>query len=243
MFTEKQIGDTTYWYDPALLTESVEQAFSIEFWKQQEAVLGYAKGRGTTWFVQGEKLAFALRHYRRGGLFGKLIEDKYYFSNLQQTRPYQEIHVLDSLIRSGVNVPRPIAARVKKGALTYQADILVELLSGAKDLVAILQSGPLSIESLTSIGREVRKMHDARINHTDLNIHNIMIDKKGKVWIIDFDKCYLQQRGRNWEEDNLKRLKRSFEKERLKHHLSFSEANWKSLLSAYRSGENSVLRK
>ncbi|MBJ6889142.1 lipopolysaccharide kinase InaA family protein, partial [Vibrio cholerae] len=33
-----------------------------------------------------------------------------------------------------------------------------------------------------------------------------------KVWIIDFDKCYVQS-GHSWKQGNLKRLKRSFEKE------------------------------
>lgn len=32
------------------------------------------------------------------------------------------------------------------------------------------------------------KMHIASVNHTDLNIHNILIDDQGKVWAIDFDK-------------------------------------------------------
>ncbi len=35
---------------------------------------------------------------------------------------------------------------------------------------------------------EVRKMHDAGVNHTDLNIHNILLDTTKRV-IIDFDKC------------------------------------------------------
>ncbi|MCG3866354.1 lipopolysaccharide kinase InaA family protein, partial [Photobacterium sp. Ph6] len=64
-------------YNPELLTETPEMAFSSEFWQQQNKIIGSAQGRGTTWFVQGEKLAMALRHYRRGGLFGKLVADSY----------------------------------------------------------------------------------------------------------------------------------------------------------------------
>ena len=51
------------------------------------------------------------------------------------------------------------------------------------------------------------------VNHTDLNIHNILIDDKDKVWIIDFDKCHQASEGR-WRELNLERLKRSFLKEK-----------------------------
>ncbi len=35
-------------------------------------------------------------------------------------------------------------------------------------------------------------MHDAQVNHTDLNIQNILIDEQEKVWFIVFDKCYVQ---------------------------------------------------
>lgn len=55
-------------------------------------------------------------------------------------------------------------------------------------------------------------MHDLGINHTDLNIHNILMDEQEKFWIIDFDKCF-QQSGESWKQGNLERLKRSFEKE------------------------------
>ncbi|MFA0173255.1 3-deoxy-D-manno-octulosonic acid kinase, partial [Vibrio splendidus] len=55
MFTTKQIHKTTYWYNPKLLTEDVELAFSVDYWKANQAILGHAQGRGTTWFVKGEK--------------------------------------------------------------------------------------------------------------------------------------------------------------------------------------------
>ncbi|MGF1721732.1 3-deoxy-D-manno-octulosonic acid kinase [Vibrio kyushuensis] len=213
MFTIKQIHNTTYWYDPSQLSEDVELAFCIDYWKDENAILGSAKGRGTTWFVQGKIEALALRHYHRGGLFGKIVKDSYLFTGLTRTRAYQELTLLEKLISNNVNVPKPIAAKVTKtSSLSYSADILTQKISNAKDLVKILSSQSLSKASLHSIGVEIRKMHDAEVNHTDLNIHNIMIDDKDKVWIIDFDKC-CQQAGNKWKEGNLSRLERSFDKE------------------------------
>lgn len=111
-----------------------------------------------------------------------------------------------------MNVPRPIAARAVKRTFCYQADLLSEKIPNARDLVSILQERPLPTEIYEKIGLEIRKMHDVQVNHTDLNIHNILIDDQEKVWIIDFDKC-CQQQGESWKKENLDRLKRSFEKE------------------------------
>lgn len=73
-------------------------------------------------------------------------------------------------------------------------------------------------------------MHAAQVNHTDLNIHNILIDDNDKVWIIDFDKCY-QQKGDDWKKGNWDRLKRSFVKEVTKRNIHWSEEEWASLES------------
>ena len=75
-------------------------------------------------------------------------------------------------------------------------------------------------------------MHQAQVNHTDLNIHNILLDKQGKVWLIDFDKCYVQA-GESWKNSNLQRLLRSFNKELNKRQIKWREADWQCLANAY----------
>ncbi|AXN32097.1 3-deoxy-D-manno-octulosonic acid kinase [Vibrio coralliilyticus] len=207
-----QLDNQTIWYDETLLKEDPQQVFDAEFWQNAGKVIGSAQGRGTTWFVQTETVEAALRHYRRGGLFGKLVEDSYLFSSWEKTRSYQEFQLLNTLIEAGVNVPRPIAARTVKSGVTYKADLLSEKIPNARDLVSILMETPLPAEMYQKVGLEIRKMHDVQVNHTDLNIHNILIDEQDKVWIIDFDKCF-QQSGNGWKQSNLDRLKRSFEKE------------------------------
>jgi 3-deoxy-D-manno-octulosonic acid kinase len=70
----------------------------------------------------------------------------------------------------------------------YRADILIERIRGAKDLVALLKQGPIAGEVWHKIGKTVRQLHDAGVYHADLNSHNLLLDKEGKVWVIDFDK-------------------------------------------------------
>ena len=56
-----------------------------------------------------------------------------------------EFQLLNQLHQAGVAVPKPIAARVKKGKLgiCYQADILIEKIENAQDLTALLQTQQL----------------------------------------------------------------------------------------------------
>ncbi|WP_428776478.1 3-deoxy-D-manno-octulosonic acid kinase [Vibrio sp.] len=218
----KQIteGAQTVWLDPELLVENPWQSFDPEHWRQQGRIIGSAQGRGTTWFVQLETLQVALRHYRRGGLFGKLVSDHYLFTGIKNSRSYQEFVLLQWLAANDVAVPKPVAARVIRSGVTYTADLISEKIPNARDLVSLLRDRTLPDSVFHLIGREIRKMHNAQVNHTDLNIHNILVDDQQKVWLIDFDKCR-KQSGEQWKSQNLSRLERSFRKEMAKHPLHF----------------------
>ncbi|MDP5255403.1 MULTISPECIES: 3-deoxy-D-manno-octulosonic acid kinase [unclassified Vibrio] len=202
-------------YHPDFTQHPIEQVFDAQYWREQDAIVGSAQGRGTTWFVDAGVEQAALRHYLRGGLFGKIVRDHYWFVSWPKTRSFAEFDLLLTLRSHGVNVPKPLAARAVKSGFVYQADILTERIADAEDLVSILQKRPISAELYQKIGREIAKMHQAGVDHTDLNIHNILIDKDEKVWIIDFDKC-VKRNDSGWQEKNLERLKRSFIKEKTK---------------------------
>ncbi|MFV0573843.1 MAG: 3-deoxy-D-manno-octulosonic acid kinase [Vibrio sp.] len=238
---EKKLPGIKIWYDDELINTDVERVFEPEYWHKQDKVLGSAQGRGTTWFVQTDTIPAALRHYRRGGLFGKLVKDKYWFNGWEKTRSFEEFHLLQYLAGQGVNVPLPIAARVVKKGFLYQADILTQKVEEANDLVDILQRQQIGDSDYYRIGQEIRKLHDANVNHTDLNIHNLLLDKNKKVWIIDFDKCSQMPKSDTkelpaWKQSNLNRLKRSFQKELTKRSIHWnSTKDWQSIESGYNS--------
>ncbi|MDQ3093734.1 MAG: flippase-like domain-containing protein [bacterium] len=81
--------------------------------------------------------------------------------------------------QAGVRTAKIIdARRVGKDWILIQ-----ERIDGAESLPEksrILQS------SLEDVWRQVRKLHDSNMAHRDLRAANIMIDKKGQAWIIDF---------------------------------------------------------
>lgn len=220
------------WFNPQLVEGDPETYFDIERWTSQGAVIGSAEGRGTTWFVRTPILDVAIRHYYRGGLFGKLVRDQYWFEGWENTRSAKEFLLLEHLVNNGLPVPRPVAARAIKDGLTYRADLVVEKIADAKDLVAVLQKRPLLEHDYVAIGKLVHRLHRASVCHTDLNIHNILKDEDGKLWLIDFDKCQIQD-GESWKDDNLARLHRSFVKEKNKRDIHWQSENWKAVLQGY----------
>ncbi|WP_234494988.1 3-deoxy-D-manno-octulosonic acid kinase [Vibrio maritimus] len=210
---ELKKNSTKFWYNESLLTDPVEQVFEPDYWQAQDRIIGSAQGRGTTWFVRMDTCDAALRHYRRGGLFGRLVKDYYWFTGWKNTRSYKEYALLNTLAKAGVNVPRPIAIRTVRSGCFYRADLLSEKVKDAEDLVSFLSKRTISKQLCRSIGYEIKKMHQINVNHTDLNIHNILIDNTNKVWLIDFDKCH-KSNDHGWKQENMNRLERSFRKEK-----------------------------
>jgi 3-deoxy-D-manno-octulosonic acid kinase len=223
---------------PAAQHDFIQQALNGKFNADSDRLLGVSHGRGTTYFLKTTpELAVdsVLRHYRRGGLFGKLVKDCYLFTGLSQTRAYAEFSLLQQLHAWGLPVPRPVAIKVEKNLLTYRADMLLEKLNNAADLSQLLQHQTLPAAQYRAIGKLIRQLHNHQVCHTDLNIHNIMQDDQGKFWLIDFDKCAVKK-GEEWKVENLARLLRSFHKEQQRLHIQFCEADWQHLTAGYQAG-------
>ena len=105
---------------------------------------GQAQGRGTTYFMQYQQQHIVLRHYRRGGLIGRLVQDSFLFTGLTNTRPYRELQLLEQLAQWGLPSPKPIGGRVNKTGFVWRGDLLSELIPNAQDVHQILLARPLS---------------------------------------------------------------------------------------------------
>ena len=210
--------------------------FSSQWWAGQGGLVGGAPGRGTTVFVRDGGRELALRHYQRGGLFGRLLGDRYLWTGLENTRPWREWYLLADLHSQGLPVPRPVAARCARSGLFYRADLLTERLPG-QPLAQWLADGPLAAEQVEAVGRCIRRFHRAGVFHADLNARNILLDAAGRVSLIDFDKGELRPPGA-WQQQNLARLHRSLEKfqrqsQQQNTSFHFNETVWQAMLVGY----------
>jgi 3-deoxy-D-manno-octulosonic acid kinase len=230
-----QSGKSHILYDAELPIHAEPVLFEPSAWRRRGQLLGSAQGRGETAFVGDGTHEYVLRHYRRGGLPGRLVRDSYLWTGLERTRAWREWHLTAELYRRGLPVPRPVAARVEHDGLFYRADLVTLRIPAARSLAQALAQAALPVERWQAIGACIRCFHDAGVDHADLNAHNILLADSG-VYLIDFDRGRLRAPGR-WQAANLARLLRSLRKlynESLD--IAFSDTDWQSLLAGYGSG-------
>ena len=215
-------------------SEVSEQWFSPEYWQSQDAIVTTKQGRTTTWFYRHNDSVYVLKHFRRGGLVGKILSDQYLYTGLENTRVLKEFNLLQELRDKGLPAPKPEAAIVRVSGLVYRGSLITEAIPGAESVCEICQKQPLSDSQINEISTTLAKFHNAGVFHADLNINNILFDDQGKAHLIDFDRGELKQPDSSWQMNNIARLKRSFEKESGKwQSFHFSPETWEQLLATY----------
>lgn len=221
-------------YDSDIFNNIEDVSFKSKVWAQRSAIVGFAEGRGTTFFIQHQNRDFVLRHYQRGGLMAKFSNDQYLWTGLRFSRPWQEWKLLEKMHEKCLPAPIPAAIKVERKGLLYTADIMMHRIPHSRTLMNILQAEELAEGYWISIGSIIRRFHEEGVYHADLNANNIMIDDGGRCYLIDFDRCRIRRPNLKWQKENLLRLKRSLNKISNKEDVfHFSENNWRTLLRGY----------
>lgn len=235
-------------YDGETAPQMTPDWFTPSFWRKHAAVTGEAPGRGASLFLDICRLPtelrtapalvsagqqWALRPYRRGGLVAKIASRRYFYTGLERTRAFAELRLTERLYRQGLPVPEPVGACVWRHGLTYEAALITVLIPGAHafadDLIALQAQPPSGDEPLPdalltlldTTGSAIRAVHDAGLEHVDLNARNLLVDESGRVYVIDLDRCQLHAEAAQdarWREDNLSRLGRSLARFCPQHH-------------------------
>lgn len=222
-------------YDQSIINQITPERFGPGGWPHAEPLtekLG-AGGRGNTMLVGNVPRQFVLRHYRRGGLIGRLVRDRYVFSGEDRTRSFAEWRMLAKMVGSGLPVPRPAAARYVRRGTFYTADLITVRIPNVRPLSAVVAAGPREPDFWHSVGTAIHRFHAAGVYHADMNAYNIQIDADDRVWMLDFDKGRLRSPG-HWQQQTLDRLHRSLAKIRaLDPAVAFRAADWDALLGGY----------
>lgn len=217
----------------SLLGAHGEAVFDPRFWAGRSEVAAAVAGRGSAWFLDSGARHWVLRHYRRGGFIARLSHDRYLWAGESRVRAFAEYRLLVILSERGLPVPRPIGARYQRAGLGYRCDLITERVDGAAALSAELAERALSDLVWRSIGAAIARLHQAGVDHADLNAHNILIDRRDAISVIDFDRGRIRGAG-VWSLRNLRRLRRSLEK--ISRDLPpgrFHPQAWASLLAGY----------
>lgn len=234
--SELKRDGVTIWYDDAVFSAFEPRLFDPAWLKTNGLLLGAAQGRAQAYFLRHSDRDMVLRHFRRGGLIGKINRDMYLSTNAANSRAMREYDLLVWMRGEGLNVPRPLAARHQPFGPFYRADLITERLPHARPLADILREKSIANAIWMTVGAEIKRLHDAGVCHADLNCRNILLDDQDAAWLIDFDKSGTRPPG-DWSDRNLMRLNRSFEKERGLHpKLHWGDQQWAALMDGYKSG-------
>lgn len=230
---ETHDGDNLLLWDGDLLPRARPHHFDPDWWSERGEPGTPAAGRGSAWFVRAPEGRWLLRHYRRGGLVARLVEDRYLWLGAERTRAFAEWRMLAELVRRGLPVPWPVAARVQRLGWHYRADLITVAVSGSESLAERLARRPLEAGQWQALGRLLCRFHVAGAYHHDLNAHNILIDNHGGFTLIDFDRGRIRRPG-GWGRRNLARLRRSLDKlAGQTPGLHFHEMDWQTLYMGY----------
>ena len=220
-----------------ILTDEAQDAtalanlFEPNYLQQNNLIIGSAMGRAKVNIFDFKQQHNVLRHYRRGGLVSKILDDHYAWTGLKNTRAYKEFDLLLKLQALGLPTSPPLAARVKRSGLTYSADLITLHVAETETLATRLTTQ--NTAPWQAIGETIALFHNNQIYHDDLNAHNILINKSEEIFIIDFDKGKVAK-GKQWQPGNLERLHRSLRK--VKPSLS-SDSYWPLITQGYHNNK------
>jgi 3-deoxy-D-manno-octulosonic acid kinase len=199
-------------YDAACLDHPDPAVFDPAHWQAHGGLQSARGGRGTVAFITTPSgTRWVLRHYRRGGLMARIIDDRYLFTGAAATRSFREWRLLRQLRAWDLPVPQPVAARYARSALGYRADLITVELPTRQTLAQALRAGPVTMSTWARIGACIGELHRRGVHHADLNAHNILLGPGNDVYVLDFDRGRIRARG-PWENDVLARLHRSLAK-------------------------------
>ena len=220
-------------YDDTVIDEADENLFESEYWLTQPQSEIISKGRGEVLLININGQSSVLKHYYRGGLIANVLLDKYLWTGLDSSRSFAEYRILRTMYKLNLPVPRPIAARVKKQGLFYQADLITSQIIDVNSMADLLFNQRLTSQHWLDIGDCIGRFHQLGFYHDDLNIENIMIDQEENVFLLDFDKGFQSRADRDHSTSVFDRMKRSVMKWGSVNNQPFPATEWKKLMVSY----------
>ena len=174
-------------------------------------------GRGATATLElGGGPRLRLKQLRRGGALAALWRERF----LGSRRLLDNLRIPLEAARRGVATPLPVVLLVVQGPRgLFRGWLGTEEVEEATDLASLFGDGrtpqPEELESAMSV---VRQMHDVGLDHRDLNLGNLLLQRADaavpRAWVCDLDGARLLNGPLGFEprQRALRRLERSYVK-------------------------------
>jgi 3-deoxy-D-manno-octulosonic acid kinase len=210
------VADATLVFDSALASELVGLRLANPRARRRLFARAPKRGRGAAPSIplRGD-VSVILRRYQHGGLFGGLTG----MLHLGPSRALEELHVTARAEASGAPVPHVVCLALWPAVGPFWSALIgTREERDARDLFEVLSTCEDPRERralLRDVGAAVRRLHDAGVDHRDLQLHNILVVEEGgrrRIVVIDLDRAVYHPRGRlasRLRARNLGRLTRS----------------------------------
>jgi 3-deoxy-D-manno-octulosonic acid kinase len=161
-------------------------------WEGRLSSGGSGRGRAGRLVLEDGEVVW-LKRLRRGGTLASLWRERF----LGRGRLLRNVTVALEAVARGVPTPRPVALLTEEGPPgLFRGWLATELVEGASDLAALLRAGRAGEADLRAALRAVRALHDAGIEHPDLNLGNLLV-RPGPAgpegFVIDLDRARLRR--------------------------------------------------
>jgi len=173
-----------------LLRLGIQDKRAFEESRKTAPPIGTGRGQAVSASLGPGAGRAVIRHYRRGGLAGRVLDDVYFGG----ARPVEELRVSEAARRAGVPTPECLAALIWRTGLSYSGDLIVREVPDAVPLDQWLERGCDAASLRKVVGRladAFASLVAANIYHPDLHAGNVLVQERDppSLFLIDFDKA------------------------------------------------------
>ena len=167
-------------------------------------------GRGTAYAIRFDTDPWLVRHYRRGGLIARVLNDRYAPGG---NRALDELKVSVIARARGIPTPEVVAAICYPSRLYARFDIAVEFIGHSRDMAQLLfEDRVVPPEEINKAAALITTMIQNGLLHADLNLKNILIAPE-RAYVLDLDRCRIVDEPTAHDADVMRRrFLRSLEK-------------------------------
>ena len=195
-----RVADTTLVFDAVLADELVGIRLADPVARKRLFSRAPRRGRGAAPSVGLRRdVSVILRRYQHGGMFGGFTG----MLHFGPSRALEELRVTAHAEASGAPVPHVVCLALWPAVGPFWSALIgTREERGARDLFEVLLA---SVDArarrqlLVEVGAAVRRLHDAGVEHRDLQLRNILVVEEGgrrRIVVIDLDRAVYHSSGR-----------------------------------------------
>ncbi len=169
-----------------------EHWFDPDWWERQSAIVDRHGGRGEALSIRTPVGQAVLKQYYRGGKASLISHSSYLYLGTDRVRSIREWQITNTLWQAGLPVPEPLAAWFERRGIRYRAALITREIEDTQTLADYAGHTETDPALWHSVGQIIHRFAAFGLFHPDLNANNILINGRGQLWLIDFDKSSLK---------------------------------------------------